>query len=150
MVVAPTDQSPPKSRFANSGGFFRSPSVSGRWAERYVAWRLRFRGWKIESCNLKTPMGEVDLLAWDGRTLVIVEVKYRSRQRGWPLSRVQASRLRRAAQWLAGNKNLARGIRIDLIEVNRGFLPFFPTLSHLKAAVTMEVGCLRRSRFRDR
>jgi Holliday junction resolvase-like predicted endonuclease len=83
-------------------------------------------------------MGEIDLLAWEGRTLVIVEVKYRFKQRGWPLSRVQAGRLRRAAQWLITRQKLAQGIRIDLIEVNRGYLPFLPTLNHLRAAVTME------------
>ena len=69
---------PPESRRAVPGGYFRLPSISGRWAERYVEWRLRCRGWRIEARNLRTPVGEIDLLAREGQILVIVEVKYRS------------------------------------------------------------------------
>lgn len=126
---------PPESRRAVPGGYFRLPSISGRWAERYVEWRLRCRGWRIEARNLRTPVGEIDLLAREGQILVIVEVKYRSNKRNWPLHFRQAQRLRRAALWLAANRCVAAGIRIDLFEVTARRFPLLPALDHLKAAV---------------
>ncbi|MEC9476820.1 MAG: YraN family protein [Planctomycetota bacterium] len=135
LVAESTDKGSPDSRFAHPGSFFCSPSASGRWAEWYVAWWLRFRGWRIEARNLKTPGGEIDLLAREGPILVIVEVKYRSRKRNWPLGRPQAARLRRAAQWLSIYRRAEAGIRIDLIEVHRFRKVFIPRVSHLRAAV---------------
>ncbi len=113
-------------------------SVSGRWAEKYVEWRLRLKGWRIEARNLKTPLGEIDLLAWQGEVLVIVEVKYRTTKSRWPLDLRQSQRLRRAALWIAANRQLVGGVRIDLIEVNPGRIPFFPLLDHLEAAVVAD------------
>ena len=66
---------------------------------------------------------------------MIVEVKYRSRKRSWPLGRLQAGRLRKAAQWLSIYRRADAGIRIDLIEVHRFRKVLFPRVSHLKAAV---------------
>ncbi|MGE4632543.1 MAG: YraN family protein [Planctomycetota bacterium] len=130
-----TNGCPPESRVAKPGGFFRSTSVSGRWAEKYVEWRLRLRGWRIESRNLRTPLGEIDLLARERAVLVIVEVKYRTTKARWPLEDRQARRLQRVALWLAANREISGGIRIDLVEVTPRCFPFLPALDHLEAAV---------------
>jgi len=82
--------------------------------------------------------GEIDLLAWQGEVLVIVEVKYRTTKSRWPLDLRQSQRLRRAALWIAANRQLVGGVRIDLIEVNPGRIPFFPLLDHLEAAVVAD------------
>ena len=46
-------------------------------AERYVAWGLRLRGYKILAMRYKTPVGEIDLIARKKSTLVFIEVKAR-------------------------------------------------------------------------
>jgi putative endonuclease len=52
--------------------------VRGRRGETLAAWYLRFKGWRIVARRVKTPRGEVDLIARRGRTLAVVEVKWRS------------------------------------------------------------------------
>lgn len=50
----------------------------GRLAEFLAAWLLRLKGYRILKRRFKTPVGEIDLIAARGWTLVAVEVKYRS------------------------------------------------------------------------
>jgi putative endonuclease len=50
----------------------------GRRAERLAAWWLRLHGWYILAMRARTPVGEVDIVARRGRTLIFVEVKARS------------------------------------------------------------------------
>jgi putative endonuclease len=47
----------------------------GRRSERAAAKYLRKLGWRIVGANVSDPLGEIDLLAVDGGTLVIVEVR---------------------------------------------------------------------------
>ncbi len=47
----------------------------GRRAEDLVAARLVGAGWRILERNARTRLGEIDIVAIDGRTLVFVEVK---------------------------------------------------------------------------
>ncbi|MCC6829034.1 MAG: YraN family protein [Novosphingobium sp.] len=49
----------------------------GRRAETLAAWYLRLKGWRIVARRVKTPRGEIDLVARRGRTLAFVEVKWR-------------------------------------------------------------------------
>ena len=49
----------------------------GRRAETIAAWWLRFQGFSIVAQRVKTPSGEVDLVARRGGTLLFVEVKAR-------------------------------------------------------------------------
>ena len=50
----------------------------GRRGETLAAWYLRFKGWRIVAQRVKTPRGEVDLIARRGRTLAFIEVKWRA------------------------------------------------------------------------
>ena len=45
--------------------------------EQKTAEYLESLGWKILERNYRCRIGEIDLIALDGRTLVFVEVKYR-------------------------------------------------------------------------
>lgn len=50
----------------------------GRRGEALAAWYLRLKGWRIVGQRLKTPRGEVDLIARRGRCVAFVEVKWRA------------------------------------------------------------------------
>lgn len=52
--------------------------AQGHLAEFLAAWALRLKGYRILRRRYKTPLGEIDLIAARGKTLVAVEVKYRS------------------------------------------------------------------------
>jgi putative endonuclease len=104
----------------------------GRLGESVAAAHLVELGFSVLARNARTRHGEIDLVAFDGRTLVFAEVKTRrvsARQRDLrsdqePLARLserQRARLRRlAAGWLADDTRArpsARVIRFDAIGV---------------------------------
>ena len=49
----------------------------GRRAERVCAWWLRLKGWAISDRRVRTPLGEIDLIARRGALVAFVEVKAR-------------------------------------------------------------------------
>lgn len=50
----------------------------GRRGEREAARYLEARGFRIVACGYRALRGEIDLIAWDGETLVFVEVRTRT------------------------------------------------------------------------
>jgi putative endonuclease len=76
----------------------REAERGGRRAERLAAWWLRLKGWTILGRRVRTPVGEVDLVARRGRTVAFVEVKARATEADaafaldeWRLRRVAAA-----------------------------------------------------------
>ena len=59
-----------------------STTETGRAAEQAAARFLEENGMEIVAANYRSRMGEIDLIARDGKTYVFVEVKYRKRARG--------------------------------------------------------------------
>ena len=51
----------------------------GRRGEAIAAWFLRLQGWRIVGERVKTPRGEIDLIARRGKTVAFVEVKARAK-----------------------------------------------------------------------
>jgi putative endonuclease len=51
--------------------------AQGRRGETLAAWYLRLTGWRILAQRVKTPRGEIDLIARRGGVVVFVEVKWR-------------------------------------------------------------------------
>ncbi len=96
----------------------------GRWGEdRAVEYLLR-RRMKIVERNYRTPLGEIDIIASDGRTLVFVEVKTRSSLLyGTPQEAVGPTKQRqilRSAQWYLSSCNKTNSpVRFDVIAVIR-------------------------------
>ncbi len=91
-----------------------------RCAERYV----RRRRYVILQRNFRCPVGEVDLVALDGRTVVFIEVKTRSQEGfGSPLDAVDTRKqrqIRRAAQYyLSRHRLYDRDARFDVVGVWR-------------------------------
>jgi len=58
-------------------GWLKTYHEQGHLAETIAAWMLRLKGYRILKRRFKTPVGEIDLIAARGWTLVAVEVKYR-------------------------------------------------------------------------
>jgi putative endonuclease len=93
----------------------------GRWAERLAACWLIAKGYRILARNLRTPFGEIDLIARRGRLLALVEVKARI-DRATALAALrpmQQQRIARAGAWyVAGRPQLqALDVRCDLVIV---------------------------------
>ena len=90
----------------------------GRRGETLAAWWLRLHGWRIVGQRLRVGVGEVDLVARRGSTVVFVEVKWRRTAAELDLA-IDERRLRqvaRAAEALA--PRFARPtdtIRIDVL-----------------------------------
>lgn len=68
----------------------------GRRGETIAAWFLRLKGWRVVAMRVKTPRGEVDLIARRGKTIAFVEVKARANVRDLATA-IDAYRLRRVA-----------------------------------------------------
>ena len=104
----------------------RRAERGGRRAESLAALWLRLKGWTILGRRLRTPVGEVDLVARRGKTLAFVEVKARAGKAEAALA-LDEFRLRRvvaAAEALA--RRFARPgdtMRIDAIFIIPRRLP---------------------------
>ena len=75
----------------------------GRFSERVAAMFLVAHGYRVLARRLKTPYGEIDIVAKRGRRIVFVEVKYRLTMAAAQdaLRRQQARRVARAAaHWM--------------------------------------------------
>jgi putative endonuclease len=99
---------------------------SGRRAENLAAWWLRLKGWRILARRVRTPVGEVDLIARRGGVTAFIEVKARGSEAeaGFALDDYRLRRVVRAAEALA--PHFARAgdiIRIDAILITPGRLP---------------------------
>lgn len=68
----------------------------GRQAEWLAALYLRLYGWRIVAQRVRTPRGEVDLVARRGRTVAFVEVKARASEAELALA-IDEWRFRRVA-----------------------------------------------------
>jgi putative endonuclease len=68
----------------------------GRRAEAVAALWLQLKGWSVLARRVRTPVGEVDLIARRGRTVAFIEVKARATAAEAALS-LDQSRLRRVA-----------------------------------------------------
>jgi putative endonuclease len=96
----------------------------GRQGEQMAADYLKNAGLDILQRNWRCSQGEIDIVAAEGRVLVICEVKTRSDVRfGTPLeaiTRQKAWRLRRlAALWLVTQQVIFDEVRIDVVGVLR-------------------------------
>ncbi len=98
----------------------------GRVAEWATMAYLMCKGYRILGHRLRTPYGEVDVAAWKGGVLVIVEVKARSTYAdgAYAVTPRAQERIAQAAKSLAGRWRLTRApIRFDLVVVGAGWLP---------------------------
>ncbi|MBF4608523.1 YraN family protein [Curtobacterium sp. VKM Ac-1393] len=96
----------------------------GRFGEdRAVAW-LQRRGFRVIERNWRCARGEVDIIAWDSRTLAFIEVKTRSgTTTGHPfeaITAMKAARMRRLVPaWFDAHPGVsAEAVRVDVVAVH--------------------------------
>ncbi|HXR28771.1 MAG TPA: YraN family protein [Solirubrobacteraceae bacterium] len=120
----------------------------GRLGEQLAAEHLLRRGFRVLARNVRTRSGEIDLIGFDGRTLVFVEVKTSRAAHGprgeagdGPLARLkprQRARLRRqAAAWLCDPSRRAphaHTIRLDAVGVTVDRAGRLLRLDHVEGA----------------
>jgi putative endonuclease len=104
----------------------RAAERGGRRAESLAAWWLRLKGWTILARRVRTPVGEVDLVARRGRTVAFVEVKARATGAeaavaldDWRLRRVAAAAEALASRYAGAGDD----IRIDAMLIVPRRLP---------------------------
>lgn len=98
----------------------------GRRGEWLAAWYLRLKGWRIVAQRVRTPRGEVDLVARRGNTLAFVEVKWRSKavELDHAIDEFRLRRVATAAEALAGRYSRPGDIqRIDVLLLAPGRWP---------------------------
>lgn len=91
----------------------------GKWAEWRAGLYLRLRGYKIIAKRLRTPMGEIDILAQKNGVWIVAEVKYRptTESSKYSISDHQKHRLINASLWVMNHYTLPQDtdFRFDAI-----------------------------------
>ncbi|KAB8197074.1 YraN family protein [Nonomuraea phyllanthi] len=110
----------------------------GRQGEEVAVTYLEAKGMKIIDRNWRCRHGEIDIIAEDGPSLVVVEVKTRSgRSHGTALESVSRAKLARlrmlAAKWLATQPRTYESVRVDVIALERFAGDF--ALNHVRGAI---------------
>lgn len=112
-------------------------------AEEY----LRHKGYRIVARNLRSPVGELDLVAEDGQVLVFIEVKARRTDvYGGAIyavhQRKQEKVIRLAAQYLARHHIKDRLCRFDVVLL-QGSNAVAPQIEHIQNAFEVSGNDLR-------
>lgn len=99
---------------------------SGRDGEKRAAFWLRAKGWQILDSRVKTPAGEIDLVAKRGNLVSFVEVKWRNKREELEhaIDHHRLSRVAAAAEAVA-HRYAGHGedFRIDVILLAPGTFP---------------------------
>ena len=117
----------------------RWPKRLGPRGEALAARHLRRLGYKIVARGARGPLGELDLVAVDGRTVVFVEVKTRqSHGGGHPAEAVNAEKQRRltrlAVGFLKRHDLLECASRFDVVAVTWPAGRRRPLVEHVRDA----------------
>ncbi|GAA3671524.1 YraN family protein [Nonomuraea antimicrobica] len=110
----------------------------GKRGEEVAVTYLETQGMKVIDRNWRCRHGEIDIIAEDGPTLVVVEVKTRSsRSHGSALESVSPAKLARlrmlAAKWLTTQSRTFETVRVDVIALERFAGDF--ALRHVRGAI---------------
>ena len=104
----------------------RAAEAAGRRGERIAGWWLRLKGWHILDRRVRTPAGEVDLVARKGNLIAFVEVKSRATdaELDFAIDERRLSRVAAAAEVLMPRyAGPGDDIRVDVILIAPGAMP---------------------------
>ena len=115
------------------------PRTLGERGEAVAAKYLKRLGYKIVARGERGRLGEIDLVAVDGRTVVFVEVKTRqSQDAGHPADAVDADKQRRltrlAMAFLKRHGLLEYPVRFDIVAVTWPADRRRPSIEHFRGA----------------
>lgn len=113
--------------------------------EKHAARALKKKRYKIIDRNFRTPAGEIDIVARDGKCLVFVEVRTRaSVDFGLPQETVVASKRKKlcnAARWYLQKKHIDEvDCRFDVVAVIMDDESVKPQIEVIKDAFRPETG----------
>ncbi len=123
MKHGPTPTPPLKGRGLNKK---QRAEASGRRGERLAGWWLRLKGWRILARRVRTPAGEVDLIAKKGTLVAFVEVKLRATaaELDFAIDERRLARVAAAAEYLMPTyADPGDDIRVDVILIAPGTRP---------------------------
>jgi putative endonuclease len=112
----------------------------GRLGEDHAAAHLERRGYRLLARNHRTRFGELDLIGFDGTTIVFAEVKTRRAGSGSPWDALDERKCRQvrqmASDWLVQTVDRPRSaeLRFDAIGVVIDARDRLVRLDHLEAA----------------
>ncbi len=104
----------------------REAEAAGRRGERLAGWWLRLKGWRILDRRVRTPAGEVDLVARKGNLIAFVEVKTRATaaELDYAIDERRLARVAAAAEYLMPTyAGPGDDIRVDVILLAPGTRP---------------------------
>ena len=125
------------------------PTDFGRWpfwkrwfgqrSEKAAARYLRKLGYRILAANIADKLGEIDLLALDGESLVVVEVRSTSthdpQQAALSVDRIKQRKLTEAAvRFLSRRRLLGVNVRFDILAIAWPPEAREPTILHIPQA----------------
>ncbi|MCR5484337.1 MAG: YraN family protein [Clostridiales bacterium] len=121
-------------------------NFTGALGEIYASRFLRENGFRILSANYRTRMGEIDIAAFDGDTVVFAEVKTRGENMtGTPAEAVTEEKIKKltsaALLYMRSVKGLlpVRSYRFDVIEVYVDKDNALKRINHIKSAFEASV-----------
>lgn len=104
----------------------RLAEAAGRRGERIAGWWLRLKGWRILARRVRTPAGEVDLVARRGSLVAFVEVKLRATdgELDFAIDERRLARVAAAAEYLMPRfAQPGDDIRVDVMLIAPGQRP---------------------------
>ncbi|MEG3164885.1 YraN family protein [Sphingomonas sp. PB2P19] len=113
-------------RSARSTNSRRTAEAVGRRGERLAGWWLKLKGWRILDRRVRTPAGEVDLVARKGNLVAFVEVKTRATaaELDFAIDERRLARVAAAAEYLMPTyAGPGDDIRVDVILLAPGTRP---------------------------
>jgi putative endonuclease len=116
-----------------------APKSLGQRGEKAARKLLRRKGYKIVGGGERDFLGELDLVAVDGRTVVFVEVKTRAtHDAGHPAEAVDQDKQRRltrlALSYLRRHGLLENAVRFDVVAITWPANAKQPTIEHIENA----------------
>jgi len=115
----------------------------GQAGEALARGYLDSAGYAIVATNVRFPVGELDIVAWDGKTLCFVEVRSARTPRFGPaaasVTPVKQRRLIRAAQWyLQRLRRQPDAVRFDVVAIDGDPTVSAPTIRLIRGAFRVE------------
>jgi putative endonuclease len=112
----------------------------GNWGESYAVKYLEGKGYQILARNVRTPYGEIDIIAKEKDQFIFVEVKTRASQKfGYPEEAITENKIihliESAEFYLQEHLDLNIEWRIDVIAIQVDPRKSSPTLTHFENAL---------------